>query len=105
MIKAINQKEYLDRNIFIHPIANIFCEQVGWYESESGNVIGTIVLDKADKDYQCIVSGRDQSGSWRCIDIITSVEKVEDASKFTFELMKKHIRTGKSVFPQEDIDV
>ena len=104
MIKEINEREYLDRDIFIHPMAELFCKQIGWYESESRNVIGTIVLDKFDKDYQCIVSGRDQNGSWRCIDLVTSVEKEEDASKQMFQLMEKYIRTGQSVFPQQDIN-
>jgi len=104
MIKVINEEKYLDRKMFIHPMADIFSKRIGWYESESGNVIGTIVLDKSDRDYQCIVSGRDQVGEWRCIDLVTSIEKIEDATQQMFELMEKYIQTGKSVFPQEDID-
>jgi hypothetical protein len=77
-------------------------EETEWFADEGGIVIGLIALDKADKDWFIGVLGRDQHGTFRAIDVESSIESVDHARVQLFAMMERALSTGRSVFPQED---
>ena len=49
-----------------------------WFSEEQEKVLGVIVQDRADKDYVCIVMGRDRVGRYRAVACISGL-RLRDA--------------------------
>lgn len=69
-----------------------------WFVSDDGNLGGIIVFDTVDNDWSFVVLGRDQSGTFRGIDLKTDLPDIGKAQTALFRAMKEH--AGQEVFPQ-----
>jgi hypothetical protein len=50
-----------------------------WYSEAGEKVLGTIVQDRADKDYVCIVLGRDRIGRYRAVHLSEWFKRLREA--------------------------
>jgi hypothetical protein len=49
------------------PFTLITADERGWFSEEQEKVLGVIVQDRTDKDYVCVVMGRDRVGRYRAV--------------------------------------
>ena len=75
-------------------------EETEWFADDGGVVIGLIALDKVDKDWFIGVLGRDERGTFRAIDVESSIESIDTARVQLIAMMEKVLATGLTVFPQ-----
>jgi hypothetical protein len=49
------------------PLTLMAGTELGWYSEQNEKVLGAIVQDRTDRDYVCIVMGRDRIGRYRAV--------------------------------------
>lgn len=74
-----------------------------YYADEAENVLGVLVLDVTDRDWNWVVLGRDERGAFRAIDVEVSIGPREEALQSLFIKLMSHAETGQTVFPQGDV--
>ena len=52
-----------------HPISRIMAEEIGWFEHESGSVVGTVIRDRQDGDFGAIVMAQDRKLRFRAVNM------------------------------------
>src|SRR6266478_2926809 len=60
--------------------AHVLSEELAWYETPNGRVVGTLILDTYDDDFGGIIMGRDEKERFRCVDITAFSVSPEIAS-------------------------
>ncbi|MBX8621749.1 hypothetical protein K4754_06875 [Pseudomonas glycinae] len=83
------------------PNANVIGTELEFYSSKSEALIGVLIEDRLDRDFGFVVLGRDLKGRFRCIETNFSMTRT-NARNALFASLKKHIDSGKIVFPQGD---
>lgn len=53
--------------------------ELEWYSDANEKVLVVLILDTADRDYSCIVMGRDRVGRYRAVDVLPFVPTLEQA--------------------------
>lgn len=88
------------------PVADVIGEELEFFSNTDESLIGVLVKDRFDRDFGFVVLGRDAKGRFRCIDVRTSMARME-ARHALFASLKKHTAGNEKVFPQggEDGDV
>ncbi len=61
------------------PLTLLTADERAWYSEERERVLGIIVQDRADKDYVCIVMGRDRIGRYRAVFLSEFFPRLRDA--------------------------
>lgn len=61
------------------PWTLLFADERAWYSEAREKVLGTILQDHADKDYVCIVLGRDRVGRYRAVHLSEFFPRLRDA--------------------------
>lgn len=72
-----------------------------WYANSDYTILGTITFDLIDDDWGFVVLGRDQKEKFRFMEGDVSLHTRELARKQLFAHMKKVMKSGQSVFPQD----
>lgn len=83
------------------PIFEAYGREVEFFANRPQTLIGVLIIDRTDRDYGCVVLGRDRKGRFRCIDMSASMSRTQ-ARHALFASMRKHTESGQSVFPQDD---
>lgn len=84
------------------PMIAAIADEKHWFQSETGSVIGTILLDKADQDWNIVVLGGDERGNFRAIKVEASIVDEQDAISRIQEIIHEYADSGEKVFPQGD---
>jgi len=84
------------------PNTEIMSCEVEWYSGPREYVLGVLILDYTDDDFNGVILARDLSGRYRCIDIFASIESISSARAKLKKMMRKHIKDGIKVFTQGD---
>ncbi len=61
------------------PHTLLTADERAWYSEEREKIIGTIVQDRTDKDYVCIVLGRDRIGRYRAVHLSEWFTRLREA--------------------------
>jgi hypothetical protein len=61
------------------PFTLITADEREWFSEEQEKVLGVIVQDRADKDYVCVVMGRDRVGRYRAVHLSEWFLRLRDA--------------------------
>jgi len=83
-------------------MATLMATEVEWYSDSAENVLGVIILDHTDRDWNYVVLGRDERGLFRWITGDCSFEKVEAARASLHLKMDECAAGSDAVFPQGD---
>ena len=102
-VKNITEQKFnayvgITRNPMLFSIA----KEIAWYSNENETIVGVILLDFSDNDYNPLLLGRDEVGRFRAIDLSTSYPKFEDAENWLINTIKWLSGLDKKVFPQGD---
>lgn len=85
-----------------NPILFSIAKEIAWYANTDETIIGVILFDFSDSDYNPLLLGRDEVGRFRAIDLSTSYLKFEDAENWLINTIKWLSGLGKKIFPQGD---
>ena len=76
--------------------------EVAWLKTNDGSIYVTIVHDRIDDDYACVLLGKDERGTYRCFDMKVSLTTISGALAEAQRRVKKHWSPTNSTFPQGD---
>jgi hypothetical protein len=65
-----------------------FTQEIEYYGNEDNSILGTIVIDPVDRNYNCIVLGRDEEGKFSAIDIMIDYDSLNEARAKLIERMR-----------------
>jgi hypothetical protein len=65
-------------------------EEIMWYATDDGRVLGAVIRDRYDNDFGWIVLTQSSGGIYRCIDVITSYPTVAHATSELHMAMLEH---------------
>ena len=101
-IKTIAEADFNQFNPGRSSQAKLLIEEHEWCADDAGDVIGTLTLDKTDKDWGFVILGSDERGQFRAIDLATSIESRDTARVRLLYAMGELEKTGQKIFPQGD---
>lgn len=84
------------------PMADFLAKEVEWWADKDERVLGTILIDRQDSDWNCIVLGRDELSLFRYIDSRVSFTSLADARNAIRAMMLEVSDSGQAVFEQGD---
>jgi hypothetical protein len=85
-----------------HVSMGLIAKEVAWFVDSASTVLGVILLDNADKDWNYVVLGRDEHGDFRWIDGNSSFDSLEKPEAELKTKMQPFVDSGEKVFPQGD---
>ena len=101
-IRRISQARFGALSLSKHPIIAVIATESEWYSDAAENVLGALLLDHTDNDWNYVVLGRDERGIFRYIDGEVCFES-RDAARARLHLkIEEYATRGDVVFPQED---
>lgn len=86
-----------------HPLSQVVGTEIEYYSDSDERVLGVLILDNFDKDWNYIILGRDERSIFRCIDVGVSHEKIDEARRSLHFTLQQHSESGKVVFEQSDV--
>jgi len=100
-VKRIDEKRF---NAYVglsrSPYVKRFAQEIDWFANEDESILGVILFDYSDKDYNSIILGKDEVGKYRAFDLLTSVASFEAALEWLTNTINWNTGLGKKVFPQ-----
>jgi len=102
MIKTISKPRFDVLTLSKHPMATIMAEEVEWYADVNENVLGSVIRDRTDNDWNYVILGRDERGLFRWINGNVSFAEIGEARKELLQKIEQYAHDGKSVYPQHD---
>ena len=84
------------------PMATAIATEKAWFTDDAGNIVGTVMFDQSDKDWNYVILGRDERGALRWIEGDSSFSSQDEAEQRLTAAMSKIEESGKTVFPQGD---
>jgi hypothetical protein len=101
-IKTLSKAQFDAFNPARGPMIGAIATEKAWFADDAGNVIGTVLLDRTDNDWNYVILGRDERGAFRWIQGDSSFETRDRAEQKLIEAMAKIEESGETVFPQGD---
>ena len=83
-------------------MANVVATEVEWYADAAENMLGAILLDHTDDDWNYVLLGRDERGLFRWIHGEVSFDSIDGARSALHLRIDEFARRGDIVFPQGD---
>jgi HJR/Mrr/RecB family endonuclease len=106
-IKRITRSAFDKKNPARNPMVEMFSTEVSWFTDTSGNIIGTVIFDKGDKDYNYVVLGPSHFGDRRYINgdgSIADLEAAEVALTVAMEEVEKAGKVTEKLFHEDTED-
>ncbi|SDT32291.1 hypothetical protein SAMN05216598_5035 [Pseudomonas asplenii] len=75
--------------------------ELEYFSDRAETLIGVLIQDRSDRDHGFVLLGRDLKGRFRAIEIEFGLSRT-NARHALFASFRKHISSGKTVFPQGD---
>jgi len=101
-IRSLTRAQFDEFEPVRHPMVAHFATEKAWYADDEGNVIATLLFDKTDHDWAVVILGRDEQGSFRCIEANSSIEDRDEAEGQLLSRLRSISASCQTVFPQED---
>lgn len=84
------------------PTAFLLSEELEHFATDGDRVLGVLIRDKVDDDYAGLVLGKDESGQYRCVDILAFTNLCDSAREdLTRALGNWHLRPDKDFLQGE----
>lgn len=101
-IKTVSRERFRALTMSKHPMARVIATEVEWYSDNQENVIGSVLLDHTDQDWNTVILGRDERGLFRWIGGKVSLNTRTEATLNIQGDILKHCQTGQKIFSQGD---
>lgn len=92
--REISKKQFNTYNHFINPIASQIGTQKLWFELDTSNIIGTVILDNIDNDWSWVLMAEDEDGEFRFADGQVSLNSIDEARKTLLNKMIEYSKEG-----------
>jgi len=79
-----------------HPSAAMFAKEFAWFKSEDNSVIGSLLRDNSDHDWNFVILGKDKRGVFRWIDGQSSFSSKQRAISTLKDEMQSLAATGQA---------
>jgi len=99
-IRPITSARFEALCFFRNPELKLYAEEREWYSDETENVLGVVLFDKIDFDWNFVILGRDEMERFCAIDQDINFPSADDARKAVHEKMLSHSAAGTRTFPQ-----
>ena len=100
-IEKINKHKF---NMFMlftrHPMLKSFAKELEYYSNEDNSLLGVILLDFTDKDFNYVLMVRDENKQFRAFDIKTDYKTKEEAIERLSDAIKWNTGQGIKVVEQ-----
>ena len=100
-IEQISKNEFDGLQPARGQMASVLADEKAWYADSERRIIGTILFDKTDQDWNFVVLGPDESGKFRWIAGESSFATKDEAARRLTEKMEDIIASGEIMFPQD----
>jgi hypothetical protein len=104
-IGTLLEREFEQLGPMRSPVHNAVATEVSWFANRSRTVLGVVIQDNTDKDYNFVVPGRDERGRFRAVDVGDCYPAQTDAHARLIERLTAIDATGQTSFPQGDDDI
>jgi hypothetical protein len=74
--------------------------EVAWFADAQRRVVATILRWHGRDEYDFVVLGPDQLGTWRAIDLAFDFSSIQAAAAKVLDVLKRISSSGKTVFAQ-----
>ena len=101
-IKRLTRKKFDLFNLARNPAVESIATESAWFADSAENVIGAILLDHADQDWNYVILGRDERGAFRWIEGESSFNTQVEAEEKLNAAMSKLEEAGQTMFAQGD---
>lgn len=85
-LQEITEKKFNSYNFNKSPSLFMFVSEIKWYADDDENILGTVLIDKIDKDWSYVIMALEDDGEYRFSDGKVSINSKEEA---TLELTTK----------------
>ena len=100
-IKRLSKAQFGVFNPAQGPLAANMGTEKAWFADDGENVIGAIILDRADNDWTYVILGREQHGTFRWIEGESCLSTQEEAESRLKAAISRIEESGERVFPQD----
>jgi hypothetical protein len=80
-IQRLTQEQFDALNPVRHPLLTLAGTEKAWFVEDETKLLGTIVLDRSDKDWNFVVLGLMADGDYQCIDTGVSFRSQAEAEE------------------------
>lgn len=94
-LKEISQKEFEKYNFTKHPTLIGIAEETRWFSEDEANIIGTILIDKIDKDWSYVIMAKEDDGEYRFADGKVSIDSEDLVSEELLDKMGVYAKNDK----------
>ncbi len=101
-IKRLTKAQFDSFNPARGPAIAAIATEKSWFSDDAGNVIGAVLLDHSDQDWNYVILGRDERGTFRWIEGDSSFKTQAEAEQKLNAAMSKLAESGEKTFPQGD---
>lgn len=103
LVKEISEEKFKAyAGLTIHPIAEYFSQQIAWFSNNRENILGVLLFDLIDHDFNCVLMGRDEIGQFRAFDVATDFNNPNAAVFWIYSSIEKLTIEDKILFTQGD---
>lgn len=82
----------------------LFWQEICWFSNKQENILGVIIFDFSDENFNAVLLGRDEVGKFRCFDLKTDFNTPEAAFLWIKINIEELSIEGKKIFPQFDVN-
>lgn len=101
-MREISQKQFNAYCYARQPLLRVMSNEIKWYAAGNRKVLATLILDKADQDYNFVILVRDARRLFRAWNVSCSHPTIEDAEKELAEKIDVLVNDGQDVYVQGD---
>ncbi len=94
-IGKIDESEFNSHKVAREPMLGLIASEVAWFASSERSLIGTILFDRSDHDWNFVILGPDKKGRYRWEHGDSSFESLGAAESAIIAAMSAFERTGK----------
>lgn len=94
-LKEISQLEFENYNFIKHPTLIGIAEEIRWFSADEANIIGTILIDKIDKDWSYVIMAKEEDGQYRFTDGKVSIDSEDLAITELVDKMRAFAKNNK----------
>jgi hypothetical protein len=87
-IQRLTKQQFDDLHPVRHPLLALAGEEKAWFVLTETGLLGTIVLDRSDKDWNFVVLSRQEDGQYQCTDTGVSFPTQADAEQSLMTAMR-----------------
>ena len=84
------------------PYAELFCQEIAWFSNEQESILGVILFDYTDFDFNAVLLGRDEIKRFRAFDLQCDFKTPNAAILWLCTRIEDLSQQGRIDFPQGD---